>query len=169
MTLKIIAAYNIIIYAVGAYLYAINLPSLFELRSVFVFLLFLALAGFCAFITFINVKLFMKIEDSIKLKIININRWVSFAQIFEISIFGATYFFIMGVYIVGYFDDSASSPFWFGLDRLKYQFTLFYEHGNNIYFGLNLIPIILFIAQNNILQNIQKEKDGQFVKTFMNS
>ena len=109
-------------------------------------LFFASLAGALAvFIMYTNFHLLIAREKNIKF--INFNKWINFLQIVELSVFGFTFYLVIGPQVMPYFSFKENIQLLWELHSFHISSSIFFRTGiNNIEVGINLIQLILFFV-----------------------
>ena len=114
-------------------------------------LTYLFLTALSVLLVYLNLYLIVKKEKSVIF--ISIVAWFNFSQIFYISIMGFTYYLLFGSMIMPFFNYSDGISFGLHLNLFVGQLGLKWKYDDKIIFGINLIPLTIFI----LLSWIQKE------------
>jgi hypothetical protein len=163
MILKIIALYQIVIYSVAAYAFSFGTASDFMNISFVNELFFITLFLFSVSMVLMNLSLFINFKANKKLQFLAIQKWVNFFQIFQLSVLGLSYNFIMGTYLPVYYYYDDHQIFGASFDILKFHATISYVKSNLIFVSLNIIPIIIFYLLNRMIKIIIDEEDDKLV------
>lgn len=145
------------IYQVAAWLIGINVlmkeayqlmydNTNIELLFVCALLIFL----FC-FVIYINFCLLFNFKKAKQRVFLIFNKWIIFIQIFQISLFGFTAYFIVGIQlgIVYSYRELQSLNFIFQFYR--FDVALNYHESSAILVAINFIPILIFMWLNKII------------------
>jgi hypothetical protein len=153
IVLRIISVYQIIGSVIGLAIF-INTIRGYLVGSNFNLSYFL-LATFtiifaCIFI-FTNVYLLIFGERYLG-RFIKFNKWVSFAQIFQFSVLGIGYYSLIGLEVLPYISYLDTLSIHLKLVSFNIGFVIFFktEKFTDILFGINLVPLLLFILYKNL-------------------
>jgi hypothetical protein len=118
----------------------------------------IVLAALTIFIAYTNFALLLKREKS--WRFINFNKWANFAQIIHLSIFGFTYFFVIGLKLMPYFSYAEQMSLMIIRDWFSVRFVLVFQKGvSEINVGINIIPLLIFILLDLASKNILSTPD----------
>jgi hypothetical protein len=107
------------------------------------------------FIIYSNILLLTSCTKSKRL--IRWNKWINFIQIFQLSIFGFTYQFVIGLEIL--LHMVYSDKIYFGLHTASFnmKFIIFFESGVSFWMvGVNVIPLLIFLFFDSLARSIPK-------------
>jgi hypothetical protein len=163
MMMKTVALYQIAVYTVSVYAFSFGSTTYLQGNSSSNLLIRMGLLLFSLCMILMNLSLFFNLKAKTKLKVLIIQKWVNFSQIFQLSILGFSYDFIMGNYLVAYYYYDDRQMLAFGFDLLKFKWVLAYQPGTVIFFGLSIIPIIIFILLNHLIQTSIRKIENQMI------
>ncbi|HMH34456.1 MAG TPA: hypothetical protein VK543_15570 [Puia sp.] len=109
----------------------------------------LALIALIVYLIYTNVLMLIK-KGNFK-RLLQINIWVNFAQVFYLSLLGFSYYIFIGIQIMPYFLYKQNINLGVHYELFNVRFSFSYQANEEIAFGLNLIPLILCILLNRIL------------------
>jgi hypothetical protein len=163
MILKAIALYQIIIYFLACWAIIFGSTTFLQDNSLSNPLISISILIFSGCMILMNLSLIFNFAEKIKFRVLVIQKWVNFLQIFQLSILGVIYNFIAGIYIVAYYYYDDHQLLGMGYDTLKFQWALAYKNGNIIFLGLNVIPIVIFFLLNKIIESVKRKNENRLI------
>ena len=163
--LKIASTYQIIIWLISGGDYLLGIFDTIAPKKDYISLLSsICVISFSALIVCSNIFLLLNSKFVLS-KNLRLNKWLNFAQIIHFSIFGLSYYMIVGEHIAGYYLYDKIQEFSYASSFYKLTIDASYSNSSIISVGLSLIPLILFL----IFDNMIKENDASNVRQLFQS
>ena len=151
--LSVICFYEIFsaLIGLGKFAYSIIYFSVKNNYPFLVILIGTLLVGVSIFFIYSNFYILIKKEKGRKLA--NFNKWINFVQIIQLSIFGITFYFVIGPTLTPYLSYKEEMRFLFEYDTFQLRLALSFVSGNDdIEAGINILPLTLFVLWDFILR-----------------
>jgi hypothetical protein len=151
--LKIASVYQIVIWLISIVSYVLVIVnSIWPNKDYNALLICIAVICFSVMIVYSNVYLLLnKGNTSFILKNLYFNKWINIIQIVNISLFGFTFYAIVGVRIMGYYIYDDTQKFALDYGFFKFKSEVSYIKSDIIFVGMNFIPIMLSVIFNRYI------------------
>jgi hypothetical protein len=117
--------------------------------SISIFLISFLIAGLAIFVAYTNIQLLIRKEKN--RKFINFNKWINFLQVIELSVFGFTFYLVIGLQVMPYFSYKESIRVLWEIRSFHISSSIFFRTGvSDIEVGINLIQLTLFFIWDYI-------------------
>jgi hypothetical protein len=117
--------------------------------SISIFLISLLVVGLAIFLAYTNFHLLIRKEKN--RKFINFNKWINFLQVIELSVFGFTFYLVIGLQVMPYFSFKEDIRLLWEIHSFHISSSIFFRTGvSDIEVGINLIQLILFLTWDYI-------------------
>lgn len=117
-----------------------------------VFILSMVFIALAIFVVYANFKL-LKREKSKRL--VNFNKWLNFFQIIQLSIYGFTIYFVMGLEFMPYFSYKEQMKILWEISSFNIRSSIAFTSGiDAIEVGVNIVPLILFILWDYVSRKL---------------
>jgi hypothetical protein len=165
--LKIITIYQIIIWSIGAVMF-FNVPngSSSDKPDMLIILTKLLIVGISIYVVYLNICLLLNFRKAFFKKNLIVNKWINFIQIFHISLLGLNLYLIVGNQILLYYSYEDVQKVNIGYDLIRYSAEVTYVKNNIIVFGINLMPLMVFLFFSRELAKHDKALIDEIIKNF---
>ena len=137
---------------INAILFKGNLALSFIVLIIICFSVYFIYTNFCLLFGFKKEHSKMFLE---------INKWVNFFQIIQLSLFGFTYYLLIGIQLCLIYTYDQQQIFEIEFNFFKTSLGINYHTSDVIIAGINFIPLIIFLFLNNRSKFFEeKQQDG---------
>jgi hypothetical protein len=145
-----------------------NVPDGFlsDRSNILVILLKLLIVGTSIFVVYLNICLLLNLRKSLYKQNLIINKWINIIQVFHISLLGLNIYLIVGNQILLYYSYDDVQKISIGYDLIRYSVEITYVKNDVIVFGINLIPLMLFLFFSNKISKYDDEVNNEIIKNF---